>query len=165
MPLREEFQSQGNWLFRWRSYLPLAIVPLLLLALNDAGYARSRADFIYQGLCLLISFTGLAIRCVAIGYAARGTSGRNTAGQMAATVNTAGLYAVVRHPLYLGNFTIFLGMVLSIGVWWFALVFALLFWVYYERIMYAEEEFLRGKFGQAYTDWANATPAFIPRLG
>ena len=28
--------------------------------------------------------------------------------------------------------------------------------------MYAEEAFLRKKFGDAYLDWANRTPAFIP---
>ena len=28
--------------------------------------------------------------------------------------------------------------------------------------MFAEEEFLRKKFGNSYTDWAAKTPAFIP---
>ena len=31
--------------------------------------------------------------------------------------------------------------------------------------MFAEEEFLRGKFGERYETWAAATPAFVPRLG
>jgi hypothetical protein len=37
-----------------------------------------------------------------------------------------------------------------------------LFWVYYERIIFAEEEFLRAKFGDAYLEWADRTPAFLP---
>jgi len=36
-----------------------------------------------------------------------------------------------------------------------------LYVVYYERIMYAEEAFLREQYGQAYTDWAKQTPAFV----
>ena len=31
--------------------------------------------------------------------------------------------------------------------------------------MFAEEQFLRGKFGQAYLDWAAGVPAFWPALG
>ncbi|EMY06910.1 hypothetical protein LEP1GSC029_4489 [Leptospira interrogans str. 2002000626] len=38
------------------------------------------------------------------------------------------------------------------------------FWVYYERIMFAEEQFLRKKFGEAYLSWANSVPAFIPKF-
>src|SRR5262249_8157820 len=33
---------------------------------------------------------------------------------------------------------------------------------YYERIMIAEESFLLSEFGEHYSDWAAATPAFIP---
>jgi hypothetical protein len=38
------------------------------------------------------------------------------------------------------------------------------FYLYYERIIFAEEYFLRGKFKDAYLKWADKTPAFIPRL-
>jgi protein-S-isoprenylcysteine O-methyltransferase Ste14 len=40
----------------------------------------------------------------------------------------------------------------------------LVFWLYYERIMFAEEEFLRRRFGERYASWAAVTPAFLPRL-
>ncbi|MDT8395384.1 MAG: hypothetical protein RRA32_02905, partial [bacterium] len=50
------------------------------------------------------------------------------------------------------------------GIWWLAVIYALSFWVYYERIMFAEESFLRGRFGDAYDRWAARTPAFWPRL-
>jgi hypothetical protein len=48
--------------------------------------------------------------------------------------------------------------------WLIALTILLVFAVYYERIMFAEEEFLRRKFGRAYLEWAANTPAFIPRF-
>jgi len=43
-------------------------------------------------------------------------------------------------------------------------VVSLLYWVYYERIMFAEERFLERKFGQQYLEWASKLPAFIPKF-
>ena len=34
MALREELRKQGNWLFRWRSYLPLIMIVIVLLAMS-----------------------------------------------------------------------------------------------------------------------------------
>jgi hypothetical protein len=48
------------------------------------------------------------------------------------------------------------------GQLWFVAVVCLFYWVYYERIMFAEEQFLRRKFGEIYTSWAGKVPAFIP---
>jgi hypothetical protein len=39
-----------------------------------------------------------------------------------------------------------------------------LFTLYYERIIFAEEMFLRRKFGEIYLQWASRTPAFIPKF-
>ena len=39
---------------------------------------------------------------------------------------------------------------------------SLLFWLYYERIMFAEERFLERKFGEHYVRWSNSISAFIP---
>lgn len=57
-----------------------------------------------------------------------------------------------------------LGIALFAHLWWLTLIYILVFWLYYERIIFAEEEYLRNKFGQAYLEWANETPAFIPRF-
>jgi len=160
MALREELEKQGNWLFKWRSYLPLAILPILLIALRNSEHFESGVQF----LCVAISFLGLFIRGITVGYVSEGTSGRNTKEQKAEKLNTTGMYSIVRHPLYFGNFIIFLGIISFVGVWWFILIAILTFWVYYERIMFAEEEFLREKFGILYLEWAKRTPAFLPKL-
>jgi len=166
--LRGELARQGNWLFKRRSYLPLLILPILLVALTDADWLeRIAGDAFEDGwevFCFLVSLAGLAIRCITVGYAPAGTSGRNTNGQKARVLNITGMYSIIRHPLYLGNFLIGLGMVLFVGVWWFALIAILAFWLYYERIMAAEEEFLEGKFGDCYLHWAERIPAILPRI-
>ena len=43
-------------------------------------------------------------------------------------------------------------------------ILTLLFWLYYERIMYREEDFLREQFGETFVGWSVAVPAFVPRL-
>ena len=166
MPLLEEFESSGNWLFRWRSYLPL-----LLLALVFPGFEHFRYPFgshfldeIWEIVCVGVSFCGLCVRALTIGYAPRRTSGRNTKEHIADELNTTGMYSVVRNPLYLGNFLMFMGVMLFLRAWWMPLIYLLVFMLYYERIIFAEEMFLRRKFGEAYLEWATKTPAFVPRL-
>ena len=36
------------------------------------------------------------------------------------------------------------------------------YWIYYERVILAEEDFLARKFGAHYADWAASTPSIIP---
>jgi hypothetical protein len=109
-----------------------------------------------------ISVLGQIIRAIAIGTANKHTSGRNTKEQVAEALNTKGIYSTVRHPLYLGNYLMWIGIVVYVLNPWFVAVVSLLFWLYYERIMFAEERFLERKFGQEYLRWSNTIPAFIP---
>ena len=168
MALREEFEKSGNWLFRHRSHLPFLMVPILLLALVNSDRLEKmfgeRAETAWEIFSVLVSLAGYAVRCLTVGWVPEGTSGRNTKGQLAESLNVDGIYSVVRHPLYLGNFLLLLGIVLFVEVWWFVLICVLSFWLYYERIMYAEEAFLMHKFGTDYSFWASQTPAFWPRL-
>jgi len=164
--LREEFERNGTWLFRWRSYLPLLLLGVFLLAMRDYHYPgySERLDDLWECVCLVVSFVGLGIRVVTVGHAPRNTSGRNTRRQIADRLNTTGLYSVVRNPLYLGNFFMGLGPAMFAHTWWLVLIYLLVFWLYYERIIFAEETFLRQRFGQAFLEWAERTPAFLPHL-
>jgi steroid 5-alpha reductase family enzyme len=112
----------------------------------------------------LLALIGLGLRAATVGFVPRDTSGRNTGGQQAGSLNTNGFYSIVRHPLYLGNYLMWLGVALFPRSWWAPIIVSLVFWLYYERIMFAEEEFLRRRFGSLYTSWAAITPAFVPRL-
>lgn len=166
MALKEEMERQGNWLFRWRSYLPLLFLVMVLIVMkrnHDLGHGElgSRA---WEFICLAVCLLGLGIRVFTIGYTPRGTSGRNTKTQIAETLNTSGMYSIVRHPLYVGNFLIWFGIALFPYSVWVALISIFIFWIYYERIMFAEEAYLRKKFNGVYEEWAAKTPAFIPRF-
>lgn len=167
MALREEFRTQGNFLFKNRSYLPILIILpglcVYVLGLADFDVANTMR---WELICLAISILGLIIRMIAVGYSAENTSGRNTnEGQIADHINTTGPYSVVRHPLYLGNYFMWLGIACLTRNFWFIVAFTFVYWLYYERIMYAEEEFLRDKYGDRYVKWAAGVPAFIPALG
>lgn len=167
MALIEEFDKSGNWLFRWRSFLPLVLY-LLAAVVITSGWDRQMDHTVdwWIWVCLGVALFGQVIRAITIGFTPKNTSGRNTkAGQVAEVLNTKGIYSVCRHPLYLGNFFMWLGIILYVGNWWFSIICCLLFWLYYERIMFAEEFFLRKKFGQAYLNWSEKVPAFWPRLG
>jgi len=168
MPLKEEFRSHGNFLFKHRSYLPLIIVAVGLavyiytLDSNETTIEQFN-NYNIELIYLFVAFFGQFIRAYSVGFAAKNTSGRNTSvGQVADSLNSTGIYSIVRHPLYLGNFFMWLGIALFTANFWFIIAFLFMYWLYYERIMYAEEEFLREKYGNTYVEWAERTPAIIP---
>jgi protein-S-isoprenylcysteine O-methyltransferase Ste14 len=168
MALQEELKKQGDFLFRHRSYLPVIVLVIGLAVFTCSGYHKAeRAGTwfteVYDFICLGVSLLGLLIRVVTVGHTPKNTSGRNTkAGQVAEELNTSGIYSTVRHPLYLGNFLMWLGVAMLTQNSWFIVAFVLFYALYYERIMYAEEAFLRHKFGQDFLDWAEKSPAIIP---
>ena len=163
MALVHEFENSGNWLFKRRSWLPvfMVIVGIFVMYIGNrqAILFDMRDELIFLGVSLL----GQAIRIFTVGFAPKNTSGRNTdKGQIADELNTTGVYSILRHPLYLGNFFMWLGSVLFLRSVWFTIVFGLAYWLYYERIMFAEEQFLRRKFGEIYDKWSETVGSFIP---
>jgi protein-S-isoprenylcysteine O-methyltransferase Ste14 len=166
--INDSMTRQGNWLFRWRSYILLGFAPLFVFAMMrpepiEAGFGAFW-DSAYETSCLALAFIGLGIRALTVGFVPAGTSGRNTRGQVADTLNTTGIYSLTRNPLYFGNSIIYVAVALFTQDIYVALTMALFLVIYLERIIAAEERFLEQKFGAAYLQWANAVPAFFPRL-
>ena len=166
MALKNELEEQGNFLFRWRSYIPGFILFMCFLQFPSYSYYRSSYEYqlYYTLFCFLISFLGLLVRCWTIAYVPQMTSGRNTKKQVAETLNQKGVYSIIRHPLYVGNFLMFLGIVVYFRSTLLTISFILFFFLYYERIMYAEEAFLTRKFGELYQKWSSRVPAIIPKF-
>jgi protein-S-isoprenylcysteine O-methyltransferase Ste14 len=166
MKLNEHLEVSGNWLFRWRSYLPLILLALCLSTLREFKFPEnSRAlDLIWEFIASAFGFLGVAIRAYAVGCAPNRTSGRNTKEQVADELNTTGIYSIVRHPLYLGNTLMWFSVALFAESWSVAVVILLVSTLYHERIIYAEETFLERKFGSAFREWAARTPAVWPKI-
>jgi protein-S-isoprenylcysteine O-methyltransferase Ste14 len=167
MALREELKRQGEFLFRHRSYLPLVGLALLAWALRDSEWLESAygddVDDYYDWVCVGLAGAGVALRGFVAGTVPGRTSGRQTKkGQVADELNTTGAYSLVRHPLYLANSIVILAFSLMPGVAWLPLLAMACYWLYFERVMYAEEEFLRSAFGARWQQWADTTPALIP---
>jgi protein-S-isoprenylcysteine O-methyltransferase Ste14 len=163
MALVHEFESTGNWLFKRRSWLPVILIAGAIILMYLGNKTVILFNVCEELIFLSVSMSGQVIRIITVGYTPRNTSGRNTVnGQLADELNTGGIYSIVRHPLYLGNFFMWLGPVLFLRNWWFTVVFCLVYWLYYERIMFAEEQFLRKKFGGLYDKWSEKVRSFVP---
>jgi protein-S-isoprenylcysteine O-methyltransferase Ste14 len=163
MALVHELENSGNWLFKRRSWLPVILVMagivMMYLGNRQAILFDLRDELIFLG----VSLFGEVIRIFTVGFTPKNTSGRNTVnGQLADELNVTGIYSILRHPLYLGNLFMWLGPVLFLRSVWFTIVFGLIYWIYYERIMFAEEQFLRRKFGEIYDKWSESVGSFIP---
>ena len=162
MSLVHELEKSGNWLFRRRSWLPLIILALAAFYLFIANRSVIYFNFTWEIICILVSVAGELVRSYSVGYTPGHISDRNVIDQMADELNVTGIYSVVRHPAYIGNFLMWLGPVLFLRSVWCVIIFVLAFWLYYERIIFAEEQYLRRKFGEAYDAWAFRVKAVIP---
>jgi len=164
MNLYRDFEKQGNLLFRYRGQIPIVIfivcIPVIVFSGNYA------VDNVFEKITTIgsvfVSICGFAIRITAVGNTPEGTSGRNTQEQIAEKLNTEGIYSVVRHPLYLGNYLMWLGILCFTFNLPLLIILSLTYWFYYERIMFAEEAFLEKKFGQEFLIWTSQVPAILP---
>lgn len=164
MALLHSFENSGNKLFRYRGPIPVILFVLAIPVVYFTNFSGLNPVVVsvITIISIIISITGFYIRAYSIGTTPHGTSGRNTKEQVAETLNTTGIYSMVRHPLYLGNYLIWIGIVIFTFNIYFLLLVSLAYWLYYERIMFAEERFLERKFGDEYLNWSLTVPAFIP---
>lgn len=164
MALIHSLEKSGNFLFRHRGEIPVVLVVAAIPVIYWTDYSRleSNSRLLFSLIAIFLSALGFLIRAYSIGTTPRGTSGRNTDKQVAESLNKTGIYSMVRHPLYLGNYLMWIGIVFFTFNFYFVVIVSLAFWLYYERIMFAEERFLERKFGDEYLEWSKKVPAFIP---
>lgn len=101
----------------------------------------------------VISIIGLLIRAWASGHIRKNQ-----------TLAISGPYAYTRNPLYLGSFIMGIGFTVASGVWWLAILFAILFLGIYLPVMRVEAKELIAIFGAEFENYAEAVPLFVPRL-
>ena len=141
----------GRWLTKRRSVL---LAPLFTAALLSARMAPSVPWELAQdllGVCCLAGGTWL--RLLAASY--------HDSSHHAEPI-TAGPYAWVRHPLYLSNFLLGLGIVLVTGWWPMVAVYVLVFLPLHWVIARSEEVHLAELYGGKYEVYRRAVPAILP---
>lgn len=142
----------GGFLFRHRGWLPVPFLAVPLLVPDQ----RTPAQWV-MGIILMIA--GESIRLA--GIAAAGDKTRRRSRHVEELV-TYGIFAWTRNPLYVGNFLIWIGIVVISGVFWFLPIAVLLFAAEYSAIVRYEEGVLESIFGREYLTYKQCTPRWVP---
>lgn len=165
---QDELGKSGKFLFMIRgTYIYATIIGAAIIAwcTRDSGpFDSVSADCIWWYAGIAVASLGALIRIKTSGHAALGTSGRTKMAAEAAELNTTGPYSLVRNPLYVGRIVNYTGMAMLSGSWVYAALVYLISVLIYERVAVYEENFLRGEFGEAHTNWAKNVPFLLPRL-
>ena len=77
---------------------------------------------------------------------------------------TTGPYGYVRHPLYVGNHLIAIGLCLASGLWWSLPVWVMIALFFYPATIRREDSRLSNRFPDAWGPWRETTHALIPRM-
>jgi len=100
----------------------------------------------------VVTALGMAVRMWASGFVMKNE-----------VLATTGPYAFVRHPLYVGNLLICIGLCFASGLLW-SWPLSLVFFVYfYPQTIRHEDEKLRRNFTAEWDAWAARTRALLPR--
>jgi protein-S-isoprenylcysteine O-methyltransferase Ste14 len=145
----------GAWLFRYRSYLPIPLALILLLVrVGESG----RVSIVMAGVLLVGA--GQAVRLWAVRHI--GTISRTRTTRYGPLM-TAGPYAIVRNPLYVGNWLLWTGFAVWSRLLWMVPVAWLVFFLQYRAIAGWEAAFIRSKYPDTYDDYARQVRAWMPR--
>jgi protein-S-isoprenylcysteine O-methyltransferase Ste14 len=145
----------GAWLFRYRSFLPVPLALILLLV--QIGEADAPA-VIAAGAVIVIA--GQSLRLWAVRHI--GTISRTRTTRYGPLM-TAGPYAVVRNPLYVGNWLLWTGFAVWSRLLWMVPVAWLVFFFQYRAIARWEAAFIRSKYPDTYDQYARDVRPWMPR--
>ena len=144
------YGTRGLWL--------LASVVLVLVL---KGVTGSGLPLWAWGLLLTVVAVAAAFRVWAAGFIGVPVRGRHL---VAEALVTAGPYAHLRNPLYLGTLVGTLALTGMSGLWYGPLI-ALATWAaVYAHVIPYEEHYLRSRFGEAFDSYRKAVPPLLPAL-
>jgi protein-S-isoprenylcysteine O-methyltransferase Ste14 len=154
-------QAIGTACFRFRA---ISVVPVILLIYFIFDPVDPGSFYpILNILGFLLALTGAATRIVSVGYSKPLTSGRENY-LKADSLNTRGVYSIVRNPLYIGNFLIYNGVLVAYSSPAALALFNAFFIANYYFIILSEENYLEHQFGDAYREYRRAVPKVLPRF-
>lgn len=138
----EEGPQGFLWRVRNRLHIPAALLALTL--------ARPTPETIAAGSVVLL--VGLILRTWAMGCISKRE-----------VLCTHGPYAMVRHPLYLGNIIVVVGFLILAKSWLLALVLAPYTMFHYWAVISSEEKWLAVRFGEEWMQYKSRVPLILPR--
>ncbi len=144
----------GKYFFKYRSYVPLPFVIVMLIFMKPTLLS------ILIGFAIALS--GELIRIWSVGFA--GSETRTTSGVGGTYLVTQGPYSIVRNPLYVGNILIYNGIgIMSLALFPYLQIFGVFFFTFqYYCIIIAEEDFLSNKFKDIFVQYTKSVNRFIP---
>ena len=154
MTNRPDASRIGHVLFRLRSLTPIPFILVLIFLSRLAPF-----PLVFGSLLIAL---GEWLRIWAVGYAGGSTRTRTLGA--ARDLVTAGPYAHVRNPLYLGNFVLSIGVCVFANVYWMIAVLVIGFLIQYTPIIRSEETYLLEACGDRYRTYCAAVPRLIPYL-
>lgn len=77
---------------------------------------------------------------------------------------THGVYAIVRHPAYVGWFYFSMGTQIILANPISFVLFAIINWIFFEERIFKEEGHLISFYGEEYVKYMNSTPSGLPFL-
>jgi protein-S-isoprenylcysteine O-methyltransferase Ste14 len=147
-----------RFIYSTRGLYLLIAVGVTLRLKHRAGTGVSLP--VYVVLLVVIAVTHIW-RAWAAGFVGTTARGREVYGTV---LLTAGPYAHVRNPMYLGNLVILLCLCAMSGMW-VSLPLALLAFAFvYSSVIPYEETYLRERFGAEYEAYYQAVPRLLPSL-
>lgn len=146
----------GLWLSRRKRWLPLVfIVSACIAVLMATPYSIAHGRIFLTVLCVFFAALGIVVRCAA---------GRRPKSTLEQTINSGGIYSVIRFPYYLSDILIMLGLTLYTGVGWYIFMMIPLGYFIIERIILSEESSMINRHGEQYLHWSKETNALIPAM-
>jgi protein-S-isoprenylcysteine O-methyltransferase Ste14 len=165
MMLRSLNIAIGNFFFRRRNFLfPCVFLLTAGTSTPEILFGSQTLDLLFVGSGAIEAMLGETVRFVTIGFQYIHRGGKN--GKVYANhLVSGGMYGVVRNPMYVGNALIAIGMAKYTGAPRAIIIVVPFFLFVYQAIVFAEEEYLRNKFGAEYDEYCARVNRFIPSLG
>ncbi len=131
--------------YRYRQFIGIAFAAVIV-ALGEPVREMILAGAVFAVL-------GMVVRMWASGHVKKD-----------AELATTGPYAHVRHPLYVGNHLIAIGLCLASGLAWSFVAWLALAFFFYPAAIRKEDSRLELRFPEAWRAWRAETHALFPRL-
>lgn len=158
--------SIGNFFFKYRNWIFILFYAALFIPSWPLFSQNQSGDHYYLWpviIGLIVTIMGQLIRGFTIGLAYIVRGGKEGKPYAEGLV-TEGIFNHCRNPLYVGNILMLLGVgILANSLVYVAIVIPIFLFVY-QAIVLAEENFLRGKFGNGYDEYCKNVNRWWPGL-